>query len=273
MKNNRAPRRDDVIDTVRTIYWFQYLAKCIGSSRPRDIQRAVLPMPATDALGGIIKNNRFLAYSRGSHVPNVGLVQRAEDLYPRSAQILNHVLWDVLRANEISTAQAQQWIRQLDLDIQRAFVRQNNGIGAGGRTYDMLVRRFGLDSLTALTILFRLSVQDSRSDEESYARESNQAWLYACGIFRVLMMTAPQFLTADLKKSIFQLFVQRVFNLVTSFWGAKFDLSNYDYPEMASSLKTKAAELQIDLQPPISADALGSMTEIIEIPMVSAETV
>jgi len=268
MSIQRPPKRDDAIDKVRTIYWFQYLGMRIGSFRPRAVQRAVAPIPATDALGGVIKNNKFLGYSRGDHVPNTSLVQRVATIYPDSAYILNHVIWEVLRGNDSIEKHVRRWIGQLDPDIQKAVIKSGNQLAENSHTLEMLERRFSLDSLAALTILFRLNREDERSNNDARTPHAIRAWGYACGIFRVLMMMEPQFLTEDLKNGIFKLFVQRVFSLTTSFWGVRMNLEEYDYPKAALLLRDHVTKLRIYIRSPMNREVRSRVNELIMIPFV-----
>lgn len=246
----------------------------MGSFRPRDVQRAVFPMPVTDALGNTIKNNKFLGYSRGDHVPHAALVQHAAAQVPESGYVLNHVIWSVLRERGPAEKYASSWIGQLSPDIQKALIQPLRQVRENARAYQMLARRFGLEGLAALTILFRLNLETG---------QTVQAWLYACGIFRSLMLMEPQFITAELATLVFRLFDQRVFSLVTSFWGARFDFDAYDYPENAQRLRETATnvsywdELQgmqvkgISIRAPLRRDDLDRLTELIDIPLSSAK--
>ncbi len=273
MSDQRIPRRDDAVDRVRTIYWFQYLGKCIGSLRPRDVQREIFPMPTTDALGNVIKNNKFLGYSRGDHVPRASLVQHAAVQYPESAYVLNHVIWNILRERDLAEKYANAWAGQLSPDIQKSLVQPLCQIQENTRAYQMLVRRFCLDSLAALTILFRLNLETG---------QTVQAWLYACGIFRTLVLMEPQFITPELGTLVFRLFDQRVFSLVTSFWGARFDLDAYDYPLSSRRLREAARNISdwdetqgmqmngISIRAPLRRDDLARLTELIDIPFSPA---
>lgn len=65
-RKSRAPRRDDEVDTVRTIFWFQCLGERLGKHEARAIQRAVAPDTiGVDDRGDPIKNGKFLTYERG----------------------------------------------------------------------------------------------------------------------------------------------------------------------------------------------------------------
>lgn len=116
----RAPRRDDEVDSVRTIFWFHCLGDRLGKHEARAVQRAVAPNTiGVDSHGDPIKNGKFLAYKRGARTPSDRLVEQIEQQVPRSARSLNHPLWQVLRTSKSIKTSACQWVRQLDPEIQR----------------------------------------------------------------------------------------------------------------------------------------------------------
>jgi hypothetical protein len=207
-----------------------------AGASPRDIQRIIAPTPECGAQGEPIKNNKFLNYFKGQHVPNAALVHQAAMLVPRSAEMLNHILWLVLRTKGPIREQARAWVGQLDPEIQAIVIRRANRVGANAsrHTLGMLERRFSLDSLAAQTILLRLHHEEGNAE---------LAWLYAHSIFRVLLMLAPTVPSDELVDCIFQLFVKRVFSLV-SYEGKRMSLEHYDYVNMSWLLMTAANELE-----------------------------
>lgn len=218
----RSPRRDDATDRARTILWFESLKFELGASSPRAIERAVAPSESTDALGGLIKNNKFLGYARGDHVPHRDIVQRAERLYPESAVILKHVLWDALRDGLPLEDRADDLVRRLRPDIQRITPLRNRRVSLTPHTLGMLERRPGLDSLASLTILFRLTHQ---------AGDTHSSWEISCSTFRTLMMLAPAFFSDAGRRTLFTLFSRKIFDAVTSPLGYRIDAKNYNYPD------------------------------------------
>lgn len=229
MAQKRVPKRVEDVDTVRTVYWFRYLEDWLGTDQPREIQRIIAPDTiGLDANGGRKQNNRFLGYSKGEHVPRAPLIASAERVAPRSSRVLNHALWMALRQEGSVTKLAEGWIRQLDPEIQRIVLSSGGEIELGPNRHRIgaLERRAGMDSLAALTIIFRMSHEQG---------EAEWAWLYAESIFRVLLLMWPYLDRWGIADQLFQIFVQRVFSLV-SFQGKRMGLENYDYPTMAQLL-------------------------------------
>lgn len=243
MTGSRASKRDEHVDAARTIYWFHRLGTRLETYVPREVQRAIAPQTlALDLNGERIRNNKFLGYSRGEHVPHEDLVLQAEKVIPRSGWVLNHPLWKILRSTGPIRKSAQQCVLQLDREVQAVVLGPYNEIvgGASRHTLGALERRASLDSLAALTILLRLRHEDNKPE---------WVWLYAHSIFKVLLMMGPQLDELLVADRVFQLYVQRVFSL-TVFKKQRMDLSNYRYVPFAHILAVLADRLRNQHQAP-----------------------
>ncbi|XLZ68595.1 hypothetical protein ABT364_18875 [Massilia sp. SR12] len=261
----RAARRDEAIDSIRTMFWFYYLARELLTQSARDVQRAISPMSDFDAFGHRIKNNKFLSYSRGSHVPSKKIIEQAAALFPKSAWILDHVLWKILRSLSVEEKSARQWAGHLAHHIQKAIVRPNNEFGENNRTVDMLMKRPCLDSLAALTIMFRFYNENPRARSDTSSYDAHQAWWYAIAIFRMLLMLGGQFLSDKVRAAVFMLYTEKVFHLVDWSRGRRFDCSGYDYCAMSAQLLVKTAEKGIYLQRELRQDEVDQVMDLIQV--------
>lgn len=237
MANKRAPRRDDEVDSIRTIYWYRTLCDYFGDERPRAIQRLVDPISIrTDGDGQPIRNNKFMLYAEGKHVPSADLVHSAKKIVKDSERALNHVVWQVLREHGSIRKKANEWAHHLSPDIQSIVFGPGFELMLRGDRHFLssLERREGMDGLAMLTILFKLSIEDE---------DVEQAWIIAHSIFRVLLMVGPALDEKTIANQVFRLYVNRVFSLV-SFNGLIMDLDNYRYVEAASIVAFLANRLQ-----------------------------
>jgi len=242
MAQARTPKRDKDVDTVRTIYWFRYLEDWLGTHQPREVQRIIAPDTlGLNANGERKQNNRFLGYSKGEHVPHDPFVAIAERVAPRSSWALNHPLWMALRQKGSVAGLADGWIRQLDPEIQRIVLSPGREIGLGPNRHRIgaLERRASMDSLAALTIIFRISHEQG---------EAEWAWLHALSIFRVLLLMWPHLEHRTLADRVFQIFVQRVFHVVSS-KNQRMDLEHYDYSTMSQLLNVLAEKVREQHEP------------------------
>lgn len=241
IRKKRARRRDEEVDSTRTIFWFRSLGESLGTHEPREIQRAIAPNTlGVDSVGNPIRNSKFLGYARGEHVPLDWLVQQAEQIVPRSAWGLNHPLWRVLRTSSPINRLALKWVRELDPDIQHIVLSQGViSTSANRHTRGTLERRASLDSLAALTILMRLNHEQGGTEA---------AWDFANSIFRVLLMLGPMFERHIVADCVFLIYVARVFSQV-EFAGQRMALENYDYSTRSLLLDMLAAEMREHYEP------------------------
>lgn len=238
MPVTRAKKRDEQVDEIRTINWFHCLGDELGTHIPRDIQRFLEPRTSEkDIRGDYIRNNKYLEYSQGLHVPKASLVTHAEQLVAGSSWELNHVLWSVLRHKTSIQGREHAWLRHLVPEIQVLVFGSNNEIHLrGGRHFlGSFERRASVDSLTALTVLLRMNHE--RGDFE-------QVWECAKSIFRVLLMLGNQFDERYIATRMFQLYLERIFNLVK--WnGFRMYLETYNYKFLSRFLHELAERLRL----------------------------
>lgn len=237
MATQRAPRRDDQVDSTRTIKWFRTLCEGLGEERPRHIQRALDPDSLSEsAYGKKIPNSKFKLYAEGKHVPGIALVEKAELVVKGSNWALNHVWWRVLREQGSIRKYAKDWVRELVPEIQSLVFTPDNELRLRGNRHYLgsLERRASVDGLTALTILLKLSIE---------AGDVEQAWAFAHSIFRVLLIIGPELDEQTIAERVFDLYVNRIFSLV-SFHGSVMDLENYPFLKMTHVLGLLAGKLR-----------------------------
>ncbi len=111
-------------------------------------------------------------------------------------------------------------IRRLKPDIQKAILQPKNAIGLTAYTLGVLERRPGLDSLAALSILFRLK------HDTGY---SHQLRSIGHSIFCMLIMLAPAFMTNTIRNAFYQIYNQRIFILIDNPIDRWMTTGNYNY--------------------------------------------
>ena len=233
----RAKRRDEPVDRIRTINWFRCLGEELGTDNPRDIQRKLEPrMSEKDIHGDYIRNNKYLEYSQGLHVPKASLVLHADQIVPGSSWELNHVLWSVMRHERSVQGYEHAWLRHLVPEIQAIVLGPSYEIRLhGGRHFlGSLERRASVDSLTALTILLRMNHE--REDFQ-------QVWACAQSTFRVLLIIGNQFIERGIAESLFELYVQRIFSLAR-IDGRRMHLETCNYPFLSEMLYGLSEQLR-----------------------------
>jgi hypothetical protein len=233
----RKPKRDDPVDRTRTIFWFSLLREYFGTEEPRDIQRGLAPQTCgLDTNGDLIRNNKFLGYSLGEHVPQARLISEAQRKVPRSEWVINHPIWSILRAQGSVQNAARGWLKQLAPDIECICMQSDGNVAVGPNRHvsGSLERRAGLDSLAALTILLRLSIEQ---------KEQEWAWEYAQSTFRTLLVMGNELDKMGVAERIFQLYAQRIFSLV-EFEGKRLAPEDYDFVNRAWLLDKLAEDIR-----------------------------
>lgn len=234
MPAKREKRRDEMVDSMRTINWFNCLCEELGTYKPREIQRILQPHIIENR--DDVKNNRYLEYSQGMHVPYPALVLCAEKLVKGSSWELNHVLWSVLRHETSVQGHATEWLHQLvPIIVGLVFDSRHDICLRGDRHFlGSLERRASMDSLTALTVILRLNHE--RGDYE-------QVWECAKSIFRVLLIIGSDFNKRGISERVFTLYRERVFNLAR-FNGCRMYLENCNYPGLSGAFHELSEHLR-----------------------------
>lgn len=229
-------KRDSIVDSIRTIDWFWYIGRRVGAKAGKDMRLLFeAPLLRRDANGEVVRSSKFPLYELGTHVPHRQILEKGEILASGSQARIEHVLWTVLRDPLPSAAtNAHIWIRQLSPDVQSLVLSLSGQIRleTGHHYLRALERRRSLDGLAALTILLRLSVEESLPD---------QAIEYARCLMQILLALGQQFDENGIAEKLFELYVTRVFHQVR--WdGLRFSFDNYPYRKLAQALPLLAAE-------------------------------
>ena len=249
MIKRRSPKRDELVDPARTILWLNLLSVAVGSCRAGRVQRTVL---AQGWGREVEKSSRFSLYSKGKCSPNKAMIALAEKFLPGTAYVIGHVLWDVLRENLDISVHLWTWVERLPAEIQKAICSDDRKIEERVMTREMLLRRFGLDSLAALVILFRLNVAGVTTNWDPATSLAGSAYGYAKAILQTLVLMAADFPGDSAREAIFKLFVERIFraDLVGGF--PMIDLETFDFSGRAEQLRFAAGELGVTIAPPLS---------------------
>lgn len=213
----------------------------LGEESHRKIQRMVNPASLSISVYGLkIPNSKFKTYADGTAVPSAKLVAEVELHVKGSADILNLVLWRVLRSHGSIENNAKAWMYELVALTSLGLVfTPDHKIALKGDHHFLpaLERRAGFEALTALTIIFKLNLE---------AGDTEQAWNVAHSIFRVLLLMGGELLDLDIAQPLFELYVDRIFSQVT-FDGKVFDFAGYKFEVIAAVFESIAQDLQVKL--------------------------
>lgn len=227
------------INSIRTIYWFHFIAKKLRLSPALAVQRLVDPKTIKkDGDKEVSHSSKWSEYRRGKHKPGSTIIDQADIRVPGSAAIIHHILWEVLERDRISP-DFSKLLARLKPEIQLLITDMHGQpiTHASKQFLGKLERRASIDTLAALTLLMR--VNHERGQPEF-------VWEYARSIFRVLLILGNHFTEFNIAEPLFKIFAERIFPLAT--WnGKRFALENYAYFEHSILLlKIMESELKIN---------------------------
>jgi hypothetical protein len=220
--------KDKIVDALRTIAWFYWIAKRIGSDRPIDVRRAIEGEKAgIDEDGHPDMNNKFSLYKRGARCPGATMIAKAEAMVPGSSLIFTHPLWKALSHRGSIEALAVKLVKELHPDVQQwLLVSRGKSIQLTSLGLRELAKIATIDSLAALLIFFRLAHERD---------ESRLRWECAEAICRILLVLGFAFGVLRIDEKIFDVFVHRFLYLAVHDGYARV-WATYDYVSIAQGL-------------------------------------
>jgi hypothetical protein len=219
-KNSKRER--DVIERIRTIYWFEGIRIAMRAPTAYAVERMVEPESfGVNKEGVPFHRNKWASYQNGRITPSGALVTRVNQHVAGSGKELNHLLWKALGNGADVSLHAREWLRQLAPGLQVFIFGEGDQFRIhGGRQFlSKIERRASIDALACLTILLRVNLA---------LGEYQHAWELAASTFRVLLMLGAQFEKRRIADALFEVYVERIFKTLK--WnGERFYLEKYDF--------------------------------------------
>lgn len=206
-------------DSLKTIYWFNYLYQQLHARSALAVQRAIDPESIQTSDGKEVSHSsKWAEYRRGQHKPRPKIIEKAEAKVPGSSAKFNHALWIVLKDVPISK-HAVSMIKTLDASLQPILFDIHGRLisNANGHFLRKLERRASLDTLAALTILLKLNLE---------AGSSEIAWEYAHSTTRVLLIIGKQLDEYGMAEDVYKIYCRDIFPSVSKS-GSRFFTRHY----------------------------------------------
>lgn len=179
----------DVIDALRTVYWFHGLRIRTQANKLYQMEKQLEPEAFGESRNGVrYRRNKWCHYHIGRHTPSRPFVTKIGERYEGSELEFDHVLWDVLRLEHPAIQHVGGWIQRLEPRVQSLLWQkpEKHSIGRirqrtlGQRQLKLLERYASIDALACLTLLLREAYE---MGNDSYAFELSR-W-----ICRMLVLT------------------------------------------------------------------------------------
>lgn len=232
LRNSKSRR--DPVDAIRGIYWFETIRMRTGLPSAYAMERRFEPEAFKEEGTTRYHRNKWSDYGNGKRIPRAVLINRVEVQLPGSAQLINHVLWDVLRVRLPVLENIDRWINELEPSTQHLIFEisaRKAGLGRRRRHVDqrpleMLGRRPTLDALACLTLLAREAAALGRPEIAFHAVPR---------MLKILLVHASTAPMARIARPLFDLYRESIFALGIS-EGTIYSLEDYPFEEALMSL-------------------------------------
>jgi hypothetical protein len=155
----------DVVDALRTVYWFHSLQRQLGV-KSADAMSALLEGEELSPSGAVKDLKRkWRNYRCGRYKPRPQLIELVDRRCPGSRRLLDHVFWDAIRLDLPVARYCEIWLSRLHPEVQAIAWRRSDLYSNDSRLRNLTSRQIrrlercvSLDSLACLIIVMRESV-------------------------------------------------------------------------------------------------------------------
>ncbi|MDR9837808.1 hypothetical protein [Herbaspirillum huttiense] len=226
MPSKRRRRRDPQVDKIRSIFWYHAIAHALELTMATEVRKAIEPYRSVlNQHGQPDKNEKYAHFRSGKRMPNATLIDLANRVVPGSRGLIEHPLWLVLRHEGSIKKYAVAWTGLLNRQTQNAMFTPRWTVieSPSELQLDLLVKDKSLDSLAALTMLYRIA----QENEDARAVKN-----CATAIYQLLILLGPVFETAQVGQLIYDVYVDRILDSATD-GGYKRAWHLFNYDQMA----------------------------------------
>lgn len=209
-KRLRHKSRRDIVDALRTVYWYNGVQQAAQIFSARGLERRFEPEAFwVSEHGENLRRNKWGKYRAGRHVPSLPIVARVEAELPGLQRDLNHPLWHMLTVDSMSAhpkeidffllaPEIQQVVRRRGLSPA---ARRQEKLAADGHVASSLERRASLDALAAIVFLLRNAhVNKNPQAAHEWGRR----------VYRMLLLIGHELVSRKIALPLFELVEKRV---------------------------------------------------------------
>ncbi len=126
LKNSTQGKYRDAIDAMRTIAWYVSIEKITGLKRPHQLEKQLEPESfSANEYGETVRRNKWRQYRAGRHTPSDQFISKIScRLKPQATNIFHHVLWRILREENLAADNWLEWLKEIPKSISKIFIKE-----------------------------------------------------------------------------------------------------------------------------------------------------
>jgi len=119
IKKSTPGKCRDVLDAMRTVAWYYGVEKAVGKFRPHQLELLLEPESFSENnCGEKIRRNKWRQYKIGRHTPSEEFILKiSKRSKPHTTKIFHHVLWDVLKEENLVADHWSNWIQRIPKNL------------------------------------------------------------------------------------------------------------------------------------------------------------
>lgn len=206
----QQPRRRDVADAIKTVFWFFSLQCETGCRTAYALERFFEPgMFRTNAAGERFHSSKWARYGAGLNSPR-DVLAAVEKKCPHANTCLASPLWPALTERPLKRSQLDALLRRLAPGVRSLVCRRTSAARrverhTTGAIDEVLARALerlaSLDALAAMVVLLRLAHADGRTTE---------AFRWGHHILRMMLLMGALLRSRGIAQMLFDLIEERV---------------------------------------------------------------
>jgi hypothetical protein len=211
---------------------------------------------------GYFHRNKWVKYAVGLSRPTIKLIEHVENKIPETKHIIEHPLWEILRAGTTKSMNIAGWIDRLPPEIKTIYYRNiinpflyNKSKHPSVVQLQMAERRAGIDSLALISILLLEAI--SNNGRKKFIHRAIQS------LYIVLLITCLELPYRRFADELFDCFNRNIFMQARP-GGYRLGLELIDATETVNSLLNELSRLKytdaiLDIKGAIISDALKKL--------------
>jgi len=204
-----GPRRDE-LHVLSTAIWTEKVKEREPFASYYAMEKFFEPDAFGKNVNGSYHRNKWSKYAVGLSRPAMKLIGHVENIYPNTQQIIEHPIWEILRAGTTKNKDITLWINRLSPQIQSIYHWNGHYLSPYSKyknqstvQLQMAERRAGVDALALISILLL----------EAINNDGRKMFIHRamCSLYTVLLITCLESPYGIFSDELFDCFNRRIF--------------------------------------------------------------